>query len=73
MATYKEILQTVLSLKLEFFAGPPVKHDSCVPQFSKEDESAIYLESPKLLAKGVVTKFERETGEHISPIFIKQT
>ena len=56
----KEILQTVLSLKLEFFGDPPVKHNSFIRQFSKEDESAIDLESQKLLAKGVLTKCEHE-------------
>ena len=72
MTSDKEILQTVLGLKLEFFGDPPVKHNSYIPQFSKEDESAIDLESQKLLAKGVITKCEHETGEYISPIFIRQ-
>ena len=72
MTSDKEILQTVLGLKLEFFGDPPVKHNSHIPQFSKEDESAIDLESQKLLAKGVITKCEHETGEYISPIFIRQ-
>ena len=40
----KEILQTVLGLKLEFLDDPPVKHNSYLPHFSKEDESAIDLE-----------------------------
>ena len=39
-------------LKLEFLGDPPVKHNSYIPQFSKEDESAIDLEIKKLLAKG---------------------
>ena len=60
MTSDKEILQTVLGLKLEFFGDPPVKHNSYIPQFSKEDESAIDLEIQKLLAKGVITKCEHE-------------
>ena len=68
----KEILQTVLDLKLEFWGDPPVKHNSDIPQISKEDESAINLDIQKLLANGVKTKFEHETGEYISPIFIRQ-
>ena len=72
MTSDKEILQTVLGLKLEFLGDPPVKHNSCIPQFSKEDESAVDLEIKKLLAKGVITKCENETGEYISPIFTRQ-
>ena len=68
----KEILQTVSGLKLEFLGDPPVKHNSYIPQFSKEDESAVDLEIKKLLAKGVIKKCEHETGEYISPIFIRQ-
>ena len=40
----KKILQTVLGLKLEFLGDPPVKHNSYIPQFSKEDEAATDLE-----------------------------
>ena len=72
MTTDKEIRQTVLALKLEFLGNPPVKHNSYIPQFSKEDESAIDLEIQKLLAKGVITKCEQETGEDISPVLIRQ-
>ena len=68
----KEILQTVLGLQLEFLGDPPVKHNSYIPQFSKEDEAATDLEIQKLLAKGVITKCEHEAGEYISPIFIRQ-
>ena len=72
MTTDKEIRQTVLALKLEFLGNPPVKHNSYIPQFSKENESAIDLEIQKLLAKGVITKCEHETGEDISPVLIRQ-
>ena len=70
----KEILQTVLGLKLEFLGDPSEKHqkNSYIPQFSKEDESAINSEIQKLLAKGVITKCEHETGKYVSPIFIRQ-
>ena len=54
-------------LKLEFLGDPPVKQNSYIPQFSKEDESAVDLEIKKLLAKGVIIKCE-----NISPIFIRQ-
>ena len=53
----------MLGLKLEFLGDPLVKHNSFIPQFSKEDESTIDLEIQKLLAKGVITKCEHETGE----------
>ena len=46
------MLQSVLGLKLEFLGDSPVKHNSCISQFSKEDESAINLDVEKLLAKG---------------------
>ena len=72
MTSDREILQTVLGLKLEFLDDPPVKYNSYIPQFSKEDESSIDLEIQKLLAKGVIIKCEHETGEYISPIFIRQ-
>ena len=72
LTSNKEILQTVLGLKLEFSGDPPVKHNSYIPQFSKEDESAIDLEIQKILVKGVITNCEHETGEYISPIFIRQ-
>ena len=62
----------MLSLKLEFLGDPPVKHNSYIPQFSEEDESAVDLEIKTLLAKGVITKCEHETDEYISPIFIRQ-
>ena len=62
----------MLGLKHEFLDDPPVTHNAYIPQFSKEDESAIDLEMQKLLAKGVITKCEHETGEYISPIFIRQ-
>ena len=65
MTSAKEIRQTVLALKLEFLGDPPVQYDY-IPQFSKEDESAIDLEIQKLLAKVVITKCEHETGEYIS-------
>ena len=64
----KEVLQIVLGLKLELLNDTPVKHNSYIPQLSKEDESATDLEIQKLLAKGVITKFEHKTGEYISPI-----
>ena len=66
----KEILQTVLGLKLEFLGDPPEKHNSHIPHFSNENESAINLEIQKLLAKDVITKCEHEPGEYISPIYI---
>ena len=72
MTSGKEILQIVLSLKLEFLGDPPEKHNSYIPHFSKKDESAIDLEIQKLLAKVVITKCEHEKGEYISPIFIRQ-
>ena len=72
MTSDKEMLQTVLGLKLEFLDDPPVKYNSYFPQFSKEDESSIDLEIQKLLAKDVITKCQDETGEYISPIFIRQ-
>ena len=72
MTSDKEILQTVSGLKLEFLGDPPVKYNSYIPQFSKEDESAVDLDIKKLLEKGVITKCENETGEYISPIFIRQ-
>ena len=52
MTSVKEILQSVLGLKLEFLGDSPVKHNSCISQFSKEDESAINLDVQKLSAKG---------------------
>ena len=45
---------------------------SYIPQFSKEGKSAIDLEIQKHLAEGSLTKCEHETGEYISPIFIRQ-
>ena len=72
MTSDKEILQTVSGLKLEFLGDLPVKHNSYISQFSKEDEPAVDLEIKKLLAKGVITKCEHQTGEYISPIFIRQ-
>ena len=56
MTSDKEILETVWGLKLEILGDPPVKHNSYIPQFSKEDESVIDLEIQKPLAKGVITK-----------------
>ena len=50
----------MLGLKLEFLGDPLVKHNSFIPQFSKEDESTIDLEIQKLLAKGVLTKCEHD-------------
>ena len=64
----------MLGLKLEFLVDPPVKHNSyipqnsCIPQFPKEFESAIDLEIQKLLAKGVITKCEHETGEKMATL-----
>ena len=59
-------------MKLEFLGDPLIKHKYYVFQFSKEGESAIDLESQKLLAKGVITKCAHETGKYISPIFVRQ-
>ena len=59
----------MFGLKLEFLVDPTVKHNSYIPQnsyitqFSKEVEFAIDLEIQKLLAEGVITKCEHETGE----------
>ena len=50
---------------------PPEKHNSYIPQFSQDDDSAINLEIQKLLATGVIIKCEHETGEYISPILIR--
>ena len=61
----------MLGLKPEFLDEPQVKHNFYIPEFSKI-ESAIDLEIQNLLAKGVITKCERETDEYISPIFIRQ-
>ena len=52
----KEIIETVWHLKLEFLSDSPVKHNSYIPQFSKEDESVIDLEIQKPLAKCVITR-----------------
>ena len=60
----KEILQTVLGLKLEYLGDPPKKHNSYIPQFSKKDQSAINLGIQKLLAKGVITKCEHLTDTY---------
>ena len=68
----KEILRTMLGLKLDFLGESSVKDNSYIPQFSKEDESAINLEIQKLLAKSVTTNCEHEIGKYISPIFIGQ-
>ena len=57
----------MLGLKLEFLDNPQFLN---IPEFSKEDESAIDSEIQKLLAKSVITKCKDETGEYISPIFI---
>ena len=59
-------------MKLEFLGDPLIKHKYYVFQFSKEGESAIDLESQKLLAKGIITKCAHETGKYISPIFVRQ-
>ena len=56
MTSDKEILETVWGLKLEILGDPPVKHNTYIPQFSKEDESVIDLKIQKPLAKGVITK-----------------
>ena len=72
MTSNKQILQTVFALKLEFLGDPLIKHNSYITQFSKEDESTVDLEIKRLSAKGVLTKCEHETGEYISPIFIRQ-
>ena len=72
LTSEKEIVKTVFGLKLEYLGNPPVKHNCYITQFSKEDESAINLEIQKLLAKGDITECEHETGEYISPIFIRQ-
>ena len=52
--------------------NPPAEHNSSLPQFSKEDEFSINLETQKLLAKGVRTKCEHGTADYISSIFIRQ-
>ena len=62
----------MLGLKLKFLVDPPEKSNSYIPQFSKEDESAINLEIQKLLTKGFITKCEHCTGEYISSTFTKQ-
>ena len=72
MTSDKEILQIVPGLELEIFGDPPVKHNSYISKSSKDDESTINLEIQKLLAKCVITKCEHETGEYISPMFIRQ-
>ena len=61
-----------MGLKLEFLGNLPVKYNSFIPQFSKEEEPAIDLEIQKLLAKGAITKCEHESDEYISPIFVRQ-
>ena len=65
----KEILQTVLGLKLEFLGE---KHKSYIPQFYKHDPSFIDLEIQKLLSKGVISKREHESGDYVSPLLIRQ-
>ena len=72
MTSYKEILQTMLGLKLGFLGDQPVKYNSYFPQCSKRDESVINLEIQKVLTKDVITKCEQELGECISLIFIRQ-
>ena len=72
MTSDKEILQIVSGLELEIFGDTPVKHNSYISKSSKDDESSVNLEIQKLLAKCVITKCEHETGEYISPVFIRQ-
>ena len=62
----------MLALKLEFLGDPSIEHNSYIPKFSKEHESAINLEIQKLLAKNAITKCEHKTGEYTSPIIIRQ-
>ena len=58
-------------MKLNFENEPPEKYNSYEPHFSKEDEHSIDTEINKLLSKGIIEKCEHETGEYISPIFIR--
>ena len=66
----KETLQKVLGLKLKFFGDPPAKYSFYIPL--KLEVHFINLEILKLLAKGIITKCEQETGEYISPILTRQ-
>ena len=60
LSSHEEILHTVLGLKLGYLGDPPEKRNSYIPQFSKEEDSAINLEIQKLLAKVVITKYEQK-------------
>ena len=53
----------MLGVKLEFFGDLPANHNSYIPQFLKEEETAINLEFKKLLAKGVITTCKHEAGQ----------
>ena len=53
----------MLGVKLEFLGDLPANHNSYIPQFLKEEETAINLEFKKLLAKGVITTCKHEAGQ----------
>ena len=68
----KEIINMVTGTNIEFNYVPVQSRPLAIHKFSDTEKKIIEAEINKLLNKGVIVKAERENGDFLSPIFLRQ-
>ena len=72
MTSDPEVLETVTGLKIQFDENPMKCSNKRQRIFSEKENIAIDEEIQKLLKKKVIQKSKPETGQIVSPIFVRE-
>ena len=71
ITTDKEIFDMITGTTIEFDYLPVQSMPQAIPDFTDREEQIIETEINKLLNKGVLVRVEREKGDFLSPIFLR--
>ena len=72
MTSDPEVLETVKGLKIKFDGNPMMCSQKEQRYFSENENHAVDEETEKLLKKKVIQKSCQETGQVVSPIFVRE-
>ena len=72
MTSDPEVLETVKGLKIKFDGNPMMRSQKEQRYFSENENRAVDEEIEKLLKKKVIQKSCPETGQVVSPIFVRE-
>ena len=67
-----DILETVNGIKIEFIDNPHNVREKTQRPFSVNENAAVDNEVRNLLRKGVISESPFETGQVVSPIFVRE-